>query len=78
MKEFFVVHADLSNSTMSPHGKALQKELNDSVEVVPVTDGAYRPLKATLSTIIAHEVLSDCVYYVTSRYIITIYIDFLL
>ena len=36
--------------------KALQKELNDSVEVVPVTDGAYRPLKATLSTIIDHEV----------------------
>ena len=38
--------------------KALQKELNDSVEIVSVTDGAYRPLKATLSTIIAHEVQS--------------------
>ena len=36
--------------------KAVQKELNQSVEVVPVADGAYRPLKATLSTILAHEV----------------------
>ena len=36
--------------------KAVQKELNESVEVVPVADGAYRPLKATLSTILAHEV----------------------
>ena len=61
--------------------KALQKQLNDSVEVVSVTDGAYLPLKSTLSTIIAHEVcklLSVCVYYVTSRYSTTIYIDFLL
>jgi len=38
--------------------KAVQKHLNDSVEVVSVADGAYRPLKATLSTVIAHEVRS--------------------
>ena len=36
--------------------KVVQKELNPSVEVVPVADGAYQPLKATLSTILAHEV----------------------
>ena len=46
--------------------KAVQKELNQSVEVVPVADGAYRPLKATLSTILAHEVsellTAECVW----------------
>jgi len=36
--------------------KAVQKELNKSVDIIPVPDGAYRPLKATLSTILAHEV----------------------
>ena len=38
--------------------KAVQKYLNDSVEVVSVADGAYWPRKATLSTVIAHEVRS--------------------
>ena len=51
--------------------KAVQKYLNDSVEVVSVADGAYWPRKATLSTVIAHEVRSItpscvCVYVLAS------------
>ena len=50
--------------------KAMQKYLNDSMEVVSVADGAYRPLKVTLSTVIAHEVQSItgcvCVYVLAS------------
>ena len=51
--------------------KAVQKHLNDSVEVVSVADGADRPLKVTLSAVIAHEVRSItpccvCVYVLAS------------
>ena len=36
--------------------KAVRKQLNDQVDVVPIKDGAYRPLKPTLTTAIEHEV----------------------
>jgi len=36
--------------------KAVHKQLNDQVDVVPNKDGAYCPLKPTLTTVIEHEV----------------------
>ena len=36
--------------------KAIRKHLNDQVEVIPIKDGAYRPLKPALTTVIEHEV----------------------
>ena len=36
--------------------KDVRKQLNDQVDVVPIKDGAYRPLKPTLTTAIEHEV----------------------
>lgn len=35
--------------------KAVRKRLNDQVDVVPIKDGAHRPLKPTLTTVIEHE-----------------------
>ena len=37
--------------------KGVQKQLNDEVELVSLQDGAYRPIKPTLATILTHEVL---------------------
>ena len=36
--------------------KDVRKQLNDQVDVVTIKDGAYRPLKPTLTTAIEHEV----------------------
>ena len=44
--------------------KAIRKQLNDQMEVIPIKDGAYRPLKPTLTTVIEHEV--PCSYSVTT------------
>ena len=40
--------------------KSIRKQLNDKVEIVSLNDGAYRPLKRTLATILEYEVLKPC------------------
>jgi len=37
--------------------KGVRKQLNEKVELVSLQDGAYRPIKPTLATILTHEVL---------------------
>ena len=40
---------------------SIRKQLNDKVEIVSLKDGAYRPLKPTLATILEHEVYVNLV-----------------
>ena len=40
--------------------KSVRKRLNSEVEIVRVENGAFRPLKATLSTYLTHIVSALC------------------
>ena len=40
--------------------KSVRKRLNSEVEIVRVENGAFRPLKATLSTFLTHIVSALC------------------
>ena len=53
------MNTDLSQSAMQPCSEVNMKAiLNDKVEIVSLKDGAYRPLKSTLATILEHEVFN--------------------
>lgn len=57
------MNTDLSQSETQHVVKSKQKQLNDKVEIVSLKDGAYRPLKSTLATILEHEVATQTLWY---------------